>query len=142
MNSERILLDTVFVQALLNQSDQYYQQAVALLPRIRAAVEVWITEAVIVEVGNALSTYNRAGAVQFIHQCYHTSNIRVVEIDSPMLQRAVNLYESRVDKEWGLTDCISFTVMQDQNLLDAATADRHFVQAGFRALLLSVGPEH
>lgn len=136
MNSERILLDTVFVQALLNQRDQYYEQAIALLPRIRAAMEVWITEAVIVEVGNALSTYNRAGAVRFMHQCYHTPNIRVVGIDSQLLQRAVSLYDSRVDKEWGLTDCISFTVMQDQNLLDAATADQHFVQAGFRALLL------
>jgi predicted nucleic acid-binding protein len=137
MNSDRILLDTVFVQALLNQHDQYYQQAVALLPRIRTAMEVWITEAVIVEVGNALSIHNRAGAVQFIRQCYHTPNMRVVAIDSGLLERAVNLYDSRVDKEWGLTDCISFTVMQDQNLLDAATADRHFVQAGFHALLQS-----
>lgn len=34
------------------------------------------------------------------------------------------------------TDCISFVVMREKNLIDALTADRHFIQAGFRALLL------
>jgi len=39
------------------------------------------------------------------------------------------------DKEWGMTDCISFIVMEDHGLTDALTADEHFQQAGFRALL-------
>jgi hypothetical protein len=37
---------------------------------------------------------------------------------------------------WGLIDCISFVVMSEQSLTDAVTANIHFVQAGFRALLL------
>ncbi|MFM5956954.1 MAG: PIN domain-containing protein, partial [Dolichospermum sp.] len=41
----------------------------------------------------------------------------------------------REDKEWGLVDCISFIVMQDRGITDALTADTHFQQAGFRALL-------
>jgi uncharacterized protein len=51
--------------------------------------------------------------------------------------QALMLYQSRTDKAWGLTDCISFVVMQQNNLTDAVTGDRHFVQAGFRALMLS-----
>jgi predicted nucleic acid-binding protein len=46
------------------------------------------------------------------------------------------VYEKREDKEWGLTDCISFTVMSDHGLRDQVTGDRHFAQAGFRALML------
>ena len=38
-------------------------------------------------------------------------------------------------KEWGLTDCISFIVMEDNGLTEALTTDEHFQQAGFRALL-------
>ena len=39
------------------------------------------------------------------------------------------------DKEWGLTDYISFIVMEDHGLTDALTADEHFQQAWFRVLL-------
>ena len=34
-----------------------------------------------------------------------------------------------------LTDCISFVVMKQYDLHEALTADHHFEQAGFRALL-------
>ena len=135
MSSERLLLDTVFIQALLNQRDQYHAQAKAFLPRVRAAKEVWVTEAVLVEVGNALSAVNRMAAVQFIEQCYCTPNLRVVAVDPSLLSSALQLYRDRPDKTWGLTDCISFVVMQEQGLTDGVTADEHFVQAGYRALL-------
>lgn len=39
------------------------------------------------------------------------------------------------DKDWSLTDCIFFVVMRQLGLTDALTADRHFQQAGFKALL-------
>lgn len=57
-------------------------------------------------------------------------------VDTTLLKRALQLYTARADKTWGLTDCISFVVMQDQKLTEAITADQHFVQAGYRALLL------
>ncbi|NJP11470.1 MAG: type II toxin-antitoxin system VapC family toxin [Leptolyngbyaceae cyanobacterium RU_5_1] len=138
MSNERLFLDTAFIQALLNPRDDYHNQAKQLFPRIRAASEVWITEAIFAEVGNALSAFNRNGAVQFIQQCYRTDNIKIVSIDTELLMQALDLYQSRSDKTWGLTDCISFVVMQQQNLTDAVTGDRHFVQAGFRALMLDI----
>lgn len=135
MAGERFFLDTFFVQALLNRHDQHHRKANEFLPRIKYASEVWVTEAVLIEVGNALSAYNRKAAQEFISQCYRTSNIRVISVDTPLLLRALDLYQHRPDKTWGLTDCISFVVMQEQNLTDAITGDHHFVQAGFRALL-------
>ncbi len=138
MSNERLFLDTAFIQALLNPRDDYHNQAKQLFPRIRAASEVWITEAIFAEVGNALSVFNRNGAVQFIQQCYRTDNIKVVSVDTALMMQALALYQSRSDKTWGLTDCISFVVMQQRNLSDAVTGDRHFVQAGFRALMLDI----
>lgn len=135
MNKDRLFLDTVFIQALLNKNDQYHNQAKILLPRVRNALEVWVTEAVLIEVANALSAINRPAAVFFINQCYQTDNIKVVSVDTPLFMRALQLYQNRQDKSWGLTDCISFIVMQEQALIHAATADIHFVQAGFVALL-------
>lgn len=43
MEDRRVLLDTVFIQALLNRRDQYHAQARSLLPLVRAAQEVWVT---------------------------------------------------------------------------------------------------
>ena len=139
MSRERLFLDTVFVQALLNRRDQYHHRAVAFLPQVRSAAEVWVTEAVLIEVGNAFSDLDRMAAVRFVEQCYQSSNMHVVGVDTSLLMRALRLYRDRPDKSWGLTDCISFTVMQDRRLIDAVTTDEHFVQAGYRALLIETG---
>ncbi|WP_072619250.1 type II toxin-antitoxin system VapC family toxin [Spirulina major] len=137
MSRERLFLDTAFIQALLNARDDAHPQAKQLFPRVRNAAEVWLTEAILVEVGNALSRFNRFGAVQFIEQCYHTPNISVVTVDAELLRAALQLYQSRPDKTWGLTDCISFVAMEREGLSLALTTDQHFVQAGFRALMQS-----
>jgi len=134
--NERFFIDTVFIQALLNSHDQYHTKAKEFLPRLRKASEVWITEAILVEVCNAFSAINRIAPIQFVEYCYSTDNIQVVKIDTPLLMRAITLYKNRPDKMWGLTDCISFVVMDEQGLMEAVTADKHFVQAGYRALLL------
>ena len=136
MKATRFFIDTAYVLALLNPNDIYHQQARAMLPAMYSPREVWITEAVLIEIGNALSRSNRIVATAFINSCYVTPNVKVVSVDTPLLKRALNFYNNREDKDWGLTDCISFIVMIDQDLKEALTTDEHFQQAGFKALLL------
>jgi len=131
---ERLFLDTFWVQALLNRNDAYHARAVAWLARVERA-EVWTTEAVLVEIGNALSAVARGEAAAFIARCYTAPSIHVASVSPALFQRALTLYTARADKDWGLTDCISFVVMSDENLRDALTADKHFAQAGFNVLL-------
>lgn len=136
MKTTRFFLDTAYVLALLNPNDIYHQKARAMLPAMHSAREVWITEAVLIEIGNALSRSNRIAATAFINSCYVTPNVKVVSVETPLLKRALEFYNNREDKDWGLTDCISFIVMIDQDLKEALTTDEHFQQAGFKALLL------
>ena len=136
MTNDRFLLDTVFIQALLNGHDAYRKQARDFLPFVRDANDVWVTEAVLIEVANAPSAGQRDVAVALIRQCYQTANMHVVAVDNALLTEALNLYEARRDKTWGLTDCISFVAMEQQGITDAVIADRHFEQAGYKALLL------
>jgi predicted nucleic acid-binding protein len=135
MNGRRVFLDTAFVLALHARADQHHQRAVKWLQAVRQAREVWTTEAVLIEVGNAFSASNRAWAVNFNRDLYRTPNVRIVPITDRLLKQAWRLYADRPDKHWGLTDCISFTVMSEQSLTEALTPDHHFVQAGFVALL-------
>lgn len=55
--------------------------------------------------------------------------------DQILFDAGLELYASRSDKEWSLTDCISFVVMRERGITDALTGDHHFEQAGFVALL-------
>lgn len=52
-----------------------------------------------------------------------------------LLEEGISLYAARPDKDWSVTDCISFVVMRDEGMTHALTGDRHFEQAGFKALL-------
>ncbi|MBI5214433.1 MAG: type II toxin-antitoxin system VapC family toxin [Ignavibacteriae bacterium] len=137
MSNDRFFLDTAYIVALLNPRDEFHRKAEELFSRVESAKEVWITEAVLTEVGNALSRKDRPVAVTFINSCYLTVNLNVVSVDRTLFHRAVKYYDSHRDKDWGLTDCISFVVTKDEDLTDALTSDEHFRQAGFTPLLLN-----
>lgn len=51
---------------------------------------------------------------------------RLITATSELIERGRELYRGRPDKEWSLTDCVSFVVMQDEKLMEVLTADRHF----------------
>jgi uncharacterized protein len=94
------------------------------------------TEAVLTEIGNSLAGRRwRSEAITLLQRLRSAPDIEIVPMTADLFDRAVDLYTSRRDKEWGLTDCISFVVMQDRGITEALAADQHFVQAGFRALL-------
>ena len=59
----------------------------------------------------------------------------IVPASQDLLERGQALYFARPDKQWSLTDCISFVVMEEHGITEALTADHHFEQAGFTALL-------
>jgi len=52
-----------------------------------------------------------------------------------LFEQGTKLFSGRPDKEWSLTDCISFVAMQACALEQALTGDHHFEQAGFRVVL-------
>ncbi len=87
------------------------------------------------EVGNALSTYDRHKVAAFIQKCYKTDNISIVNITLQLFEQGLNLYESRSDKKWGLVDCLSFIVMEQQKLIDAVTSDIHFYSSRFSGII-------
>lgn len=144
MSAERFFLDTSFLQALHNRADQLHQRALEWNRRAARARQVVSTEAVMVEFGNALGAIDRAKAADAIDRFLNASSanggvVRIIPVDTNLLRRGLKLYSARQDKGWGLTDCISFVVMKDENLTDALTADRHFAQAGFRVMLWEKG---
>lgn len=132
-----IFIDTGYILALLNTADEHHNRA-------RAASQILqppfiTTEAVLTEIGNALSRQRwRTVALATITDLRTDPDIRVWPVDTGLFDRALRLYGQRLDKEWGLTDCISFVFMQEQGLTQVVTTDHHFSQAGFISVLANL----
>ena len=132
MNS--LFADTSFYIALVNPCDAYHGAADRQTRECRAGVVT--TEYVLVEVGNCLSrSGDRRTFVELIDAVWRDPLTRVVPAGAGLFEAGIALYRDRLDKDWSLTDCLSFVVMEQEGLTDALTADRHFEQAGFRALM-------
>lgn len=129
-----VFLDTAYLVALLRRDDAHHAAAIALRPQFDGPLVT--TEYVLVELLDSLAnTATRASAAAAVGVVRSHPRVKLIAASASLFDEAVALYRSRPDKDWGLTDCISFTVMQREGLTDALTADRHFEQAGFRALL-------
>lgn len=70
MSRRRFYLDTSFVVGLLNPRDEMHVAARRLYAEVRSAAKVWLTEAVLVEIGNGLASVDRGRAGMFLEQCY------------------------------------------------------------------------
>lgn len=75
MNGARYFLDTFFAAAILNSRDRFHATACEWLSRVRAAREVWTTEAVVIEVGDTLSAVDRLSAAEFIWGLRRNANV-------------------------------------------------------------------
>ena len=127
-------MDTAFLIALIDRSDKYHNIAVECYRKlIQENWSVVVTEAILIEMGNGLSELKwRQTAWQWITGIQKSKSIfEVVPVTTEIVRKAIELYGSRLDKEWGLTDCISFIIMKERSLNFALTVDHHFEQAGF-----------
>lgn len=94
------------------------------------------TEFVLLELGNACArSVDHEDFFELLDAMRASARVKVIPADSHLLNRGLELMAARPDKDWPLTDCISFIVMEDEGLKVALTSDRHFEQAGFVALL-------
>lgn len=133
-----IFLDTAYVNALVNTRDQWHEAAVQWERTLSADKRrLMTTEFILVEIGDGLAAVRfRVQAVQVIATLQASSLVGIIPASSQLFTAALELYRSRGDKDWGLTDCASFVVMSERGLSEALTTDDHFRQAGFRVLLL------
>lgn len=133
-----VFLDTAFIYALVNTRDQWHEQASRWEARLSQERRPLVTsEFVLIEVADGLAALRfRRHAESVVTTLRGSSHVEVVPLDSGLLATAWELFIQRPDKEWGLTDCTSFVIMQERGLVDALTTDEHFRQAGFRPLLV------
>jgi predicted nucleic acid-binding protein len=132
MNAQ--FVDTHYLLALVNVKDKSHANA---LRHSQGRTQRLITTAwVLAEFANALAAVqSRSRAIKFIRGFQAQPFVEVVPPSREQFERGLDRYELRPDKDWSLTDCISFLLMETHGITDALTEDHHFEQAGFRSLL-------
>jgi uncharacterized protein len=129
-----IFADTVYYLALINRRDQYAAAATEFTAGFSGA---FVTSAwVLTEVANSLTRgSDRALFVELYRELADDGRVTIVPANQDLFEQGLDLFGQRPDKEWSLTDCISFIIMREYSLTDALTGDHHFEQAGFTILL-------
>ena len=133
----KVFADTGYWIALLNSRDDLHNRA-KHLSKFLQPVQIVTSQMVVTEVLNYFSgsgQYLRHASTQLVESLKRNRNAILIPQTSEWFDRGFNLYTRRIDKGWSLTDCVSFEIMEEQQITEALANDIHFEQAGFIALL-------
>jgi predicted nucleic acid-binding protein len=129
-----IFADTFYYLALLNPRDLSHAEASAVGAGLSGRLVT--TAYVLIEVADALAApRDRPRFLALQETLEAVPSVTIVPASDDLFRRGVDLYRQRSDKDWPLTDCLSFVVMNEHGTIEALTGDRHFRQAGFLPLL-------
>jgi uncharacterized protein len=132
-----IFVDTAYLVARIDRRDQWRSRAIELTNQI-SGMRLVTTELVLVEVLNYFSSYRaevRQEVSNIVRSILNGSEIEIIWQTQELFGLGLTLYESRLDKGYSLTDCVSMVVMRQAGIQEVLTHDRHFAQEGFTILL-------
>ncbi len=134
----RVFLDASYAIALASVTDAHHRRALEIAQHLdTTGTRLVTTRAVVLEIGNALARSRyRSAAVALLDSLEKDPRVEVVPVSEELFRKALVRFKTRPDQEWGLTDCLSFVVMDERRLIGALTANEHFRQAGYQPLLL------
>ena len=132
-----VFADTGYWIALLVRRDQLRSKVEEVAARL-VGLRLITTDAVLIELLAHMSAFGsdaRLQAANTVQDLLRDPGVVVVRQDPDLFERALDLYASRLDKAYSLTDCMGMVICQDMGISDVLTHDHHYEQEGFKILL-------
>ena len=132
----RLFVDTFYLIALSNPRDQWHQRVVAFSQSL-TDYRLYTVEEVLAEFLTFCSTsgvHIRTEAVRTVRNALNDPQWTVFPQSHTSFLDALTLYESRPDKEYSLTDCVSMQTMRREGITEVLSNDHPFTQEGFRIM--------
>jgi len=131
-----VFLDTSYVIALELSGDQHHQAALKHWPSVTKSLPLLVTTSYVF--AELVTFFNSRGhhakAVEIGARLLSSPSVRLVHVGEDLFQAGWQHLQQYRDKNYSLTDCISFLVMKEFGITTALTFDKHFAQAGFKRL--------
>jgi predicted nucleic acid-binding protein len=129
-----VFLDTGYVIALELASDQNHQVALKHWRSVAKSLPLLVTTSYVFDeiVTFFNSRRHHAKAVEIGNRLLKSPSIRLVQVEEDLFHEGWSYFQKHKDKEYSLTDCISFLVMEEFGIDTAFAFDKHLVQAGFK----------
>jgi uncharacterized protein len=132
----RFFVDTFYLIALSSPRDQWHQRVV-MFSQSLTDYRLYTVDEVLAEFLTFCSTagaHIRTAAARMVRNALNDQQWLVFPQSRTSFLDALTLYETRPDKEYSLTDCISMQTMRREGMTEVLTNDHHFTQEGFQIL--------
>jgi uncharacterized protein len=131
-----LLVDTSALFAAVNDNDVFHVSVRNTLTRLaHRRAELFTTNFVVAEFhALTLSRINRYVAAQALERMYASEITTIVRVSTDDEQRALQIVRTYSDKDFALTDAMSFAVMERLQIMDVLTLDQHFAQFGWTTI--------
>jgi uncharacterized protein len=132
-----VFVDTFYWITRIDAHDQWHQRAKEVSDSL-TDTRLLTTDEILIELLNYFSAYGpqmRQAVARIIQHILNNSRIEVLAQSRHSFLSGLTLFESRPNKHYSLTDCISVQAMRARGLTEVLTHDRHFAQEGFILLL-------
>ena len=136
MRASSLFLDTGYVVALQLSDDQHHDAAIRYWEELAGLSPIIVTTSYvfdeIVTFFNIRNLHDKA--LDIGNRLLTSSHITLIHVDEALFNLGWRYFQQHHDKKYSLTDCISFTVMNQMGIHSALAFDRDFIQAGFQRL--------
>jgi predicted nucleic acid-binding protein len=130
----RVFADSFYFFALVSKDDRKHEEAVDFAAQFDG--QILTTRFVLLEVADGLAKPPwREVFVALLSKLTNNPGVTIAGCSDELMDAGIERYRSRGDKNWSLTDCISFVVMESEGITEALTGDHDFEQAGFTVLM-------
>ena len=129
-----VFVDTGYVLALELSNDQNHRAASKHWRGLRKRLPPLVTTSYVFD--EVVTYFNGRGyhakAVEVGNRLLTSPSVQFVQVDEELFREGWHYFQQHQDKDYSLTDCISFVVMKRLKIVIAFAFDQHFVQAGFQ----------
>ncbi len=132
----RVFADSCYWIALCSPRDQHHAAALSAGRGLHGA-QIVTTQELLTEFLTAFRYTSdlRRIACRRVQQITADPQFLILPQTPETFHAGLTFYQSRPDKQFSLTDCISMTTMRQLAMTEVLTHDAHFAQEGFSLLL-------